>query len=206
MHKILNETLKHEPQSLGKHSNFQQAPIADLFTHKHTAKRNIRWHTRSHTPGMNLHLNSPATTTTGTSRVAITAILSYNHHHHHYHARCSTLLRYNPRRPFTMDHLLCNYSYISGKITGMLHTGLHILDNLHLKASTQLNMSLRLNTFRRFVFLGEKGEKNSCTKFCICLLEVCSTWQQPGARCLWRNSETPGRFSVHIRATIHASL
>lgn len=109
---------------------------------------------------MTLHLNSPATTTTtGTSRVAITAILSYNHHHHHYHARCSTLLRYNPRRPFTMDHLLCNYSYISGKITGMLHTGLHILDNLHLKASTQLNMSLRLNTFRRFVFLGEKGGK-----------------------------------------------
>lgn len=165
MHKILNETLKHEPQSLGKHSNFQQAPIADLFTHKHTAKRNIRWHTRSHTPGMNLHLNSPATTTTGTSRVAITAILSYNHHHHHYHARCSTLLRYNPRRPFTMDHLLCNYSYISGKITGMLHTGLHILDNLHLKASTQLNMSLRLNTFRRFVFLGEKGKKTRAPSF-----------------------------------------
>lgn len=115
---------------------------------------------------MNLHLNSPATTTTtGTSRVAITAILSYNHHHHHYHARCSTLLRYNPRRPFTMDHLLCNYSYISGKITGMLHTGLHILDNLHLKASTQLNMSLRLNIFRRFVFLGEKGKKTRASSF-----------------------------------------
>lgn len=152
MHKILNATLKHEPQSLGKHSNSQQAPIADLFTHKHTAKRNIRWHTRSHMPGMNLHLNSPAaTTTTGTSRVAITAILSYNHHHHHYHAGCSTLLRYNPRRPFTMDHLLCNYSYISGKITGMLHTGLHILDNLHLKASTQLNVSICI--------LGREGEK-----------------------------------------------